>query len=154
MEKSIGENKIHFYFKDVTITLKDRAILKKFIAYLFKKERKELKALNYIFCSDKALLKINQDFLGHDFYTDIITFNFSNSDSPIQGEAYISTDRVIENSRIFQNTRKQELLRVILHGALHLCGYLDKTKKQRVIMRQKEELYLKLWGKFHVKHIY
>src|SRR5580765_7100112 len=130
MEKSIGENKIHFYFKDVTITLKDRTILKKFIAYLFKKERKELKALNYIFCSDRALLKINQDFLGHDFYTDIITFIFSNSDSPIQGEAYISTDRVIENSRIFQNTRKQELLRVILHGALHLCGYLDKTKKQ------------------------
>ena len=154
MEKSIGGNKIHFYFKEVTVSLKDRTLLKNFIADLFKKEKKGLKTLNYIFCSDKTLLKINQDFLGHNFYTDIITFNFSNSGSPIHGEAYISTDRVVENSRIFENTRKQELLRVILHGALHLCGYTDKTKKQKAIMRQKENLYLKLWDKFHVKHTY
>jgi rRNA maturation RNase YbeY len=135
----------------VTITLKDRNILKNFIALLFKKERKKLQMLNYVFCSDKTLLKINQDYLHHDFYTDIITFNLS-SNSKIEGEIYISLDRVRENASIFETTIQQELLRVVLHGALHLCGYQDKTKKQKLIMQNKEEAYLQLWQKFHVKH--
>jgi rRNA maturation RNase YbeY len=153
MEKSIRGNKIHFYFEDVTVQLKDRTRLKSFIASLFKREKKQLNNLNYVFCSDRALLKINQDYLGHDFYTDIISFNFSDAGSPIQGEIYISRDRVVENSRIFQSTLKRELLRVIFHGALHLCGYLDKTKRQKLVMTQREDFYLKLWDKFHVKHI-
>jgi rRNA maturation RNase YbeY len=94
-----------------------------------------------VFCSDRELLKINRTFLKHDFYTDIITFDLSESKT-IQGEIYISVDRVRDNARKLETTFNSELHRVIFHGALHLCGYKDKDKQSRLKMRVREEYYL------------
>ncbi len=115
--------------------------MKKFIESLFKREGRKLGSINYIFCSDKRLLEINQQFLSHDYYTDIITFDLSESDA-VLAEIYISIDRVRDNSKTLGSSLKSELHRVIFHGALHLCGYGDKTKKQEEEMRAKENLYL------------
>jgi len=132
---------IYFFF-ETPVTLRDRTGIKKLIASVFRKEGVKLGSLNYIFCTDKRLLKINQDFLKHDYYTDIITFELSPKGLPIEGEIYISVDRVKENAITEETSFKQELLRVILHGALHLCGYKDKTAAQVTLIRQKEEFYL------------
>jgi probable rRNA maturation factor len=137
--------RFHFLKK---ISLPNRQIVKTTLITLFKKEGKKLGELQYIFVSDARLLEINQQFLQHDFYTDIITFPLSGPRQPVSGEIYISVDRVRENAREFDGTLKEELLRVIFHGALHLCGYKDKTASQQKKMRQMEERYLK---EFHVK---
>jgi rRNA maturation RNase YbeY len=134
---------IRFHFLE-KISLKDRQILKSTLTALFKKEGKKLAELRYIFVSDERLLEINREFLRHDFYTDIITFPLSVPRQPIVGEIYISVDRVKENARDFGSTIKKELHRVILHGALHLCGYGDKTPREEKKMRQMEEKYLHL----------
>ena len=134
--------RFHFLKK---ISLKDRQIIRNTLTTLFKKERKKLAELQYIFVSDDNLLEINQQFLQHDFYTDIITFPLSEPGQPISGEIYISVDRVRENAREFGNSVKKELLRVIFHGALHLCGYKDKTSKDQAIMRRREDAYLRLY---------
>ena len=107
----------------------------------------KLDALRYIFCSDKYLLEINRQYLNHDYYTDIITFNLSNHPEAVQGEIYISIDRVKDNARQFNASFTQELHRVIFHGALHLCGYKDKTAKEEKLMREKEDQYLALYFK-------
>lgn len=135
-------SKIKFQFPAKGNYLKDRTRLKKFILALFDHEGRSLESLNYIFCSDKYLLSINQSFLSHNYYTDIITFELSESKEVVVGEIYISIDRVRVNSRSFSTTIKEELHRVIIHGALHLCGYKDKTKAERLKMREKENLYL------------
>lgn len=132
---------IYFFF-ETRVSLKDRTGIKKLITSVFKKEGVELAGLNYIFCTDKRLLKINQDFLKHDYYTDIITFELSPKGHPIEGEIYISVDRVKENALSLKTSFKKELLRVILHGTLHLCGYKDKTASEIKQIRQKEEFYL------------
>jgi probable rRNA maturation factor len=134
---------IRFHFLE-KISLKDRQILKSTLITLFKKEKKKLAELQYIFCSDGRLLEINRQFLQHDFYTDIITFPLSAPNQPITAEIYISVDRVRENAREFGNSVKKELLRVIFHGALHLCGYKDKTPKEKANMRKQEEVYLRI----------
>jgi len=136
---------ICFFFKDVSYNLRNRKKLKEFISYLFKKEKKNLRVLNYVFCSDEFLLGINQKYLRHDFYTDIITFDISNSKTEISGEVYISLDRMKENSSLFKVTFLQELLRVVLHGALHLSGYSDKRSAEKKLMRQKEDYYLDMF---------
>ena len=102
--------------------------------------------MNYIFCSDEYLLEVNNNFLQHDFYTDIITFDLSLSKtSPTIGEIYISVDRVKENAITHKTSFELELHRVIFHGALHLCGYKDKTKKDALLMRDKEEDCLSMY---------
>lgn len=131
--------RFHFLKK---ISLQNRQILKTTLTTLFKKEGKKLSDLHYIFVSDDQLLEINRQFLQHDFYTDIITFPLSRPRQPIAGEIYISVDRVRENARDFDNSVKNELLRVIFHGALHLCGYRDKTSREKKIMRKMEEKYI------------
>ena len=138
---------IQFNFLE-PISLADRTRLKRFIASLFKKEKKALAGLNYIFCSDEYLLEINRQFLHHDYYTDIITFDLSEANHPINAEIYISVDRVKENAAQFGDSVKRELHRVIFHGALHLCGYGDKTGREEKIMRGKEETYLTLYERF------
>lgn len=95
--------------------------------------------LNYIFCTDRQLLEINRQYLKHDYYTDIITFELSGPTDPIEGEIYISIDRVKENARILKEKLNKELHRVIFHGALHLCGYSDKSKKEILKMRKMED---------------
>jgi rRNA maturation RNase YbeY len=137
---------IYFFF-ETSVTLKDRKGVKKLISSVFRKEGIKLAGLNYIFCTDKRLLGINQDFLKHDYYTDIITFELNPKGQPIEGEIYISIDRIKENAHSLGISLKQELLRVILHGALHLCGYKDKTAAQIKEIRQKEEFYLLTFNK-------
>jgi probable rRNA maturation factor len=128
------------------INLQNRRALKVFIPELFKKEEKVFKSLTYIFCSDEYLLQVNNNFLKHDFYTDIITFDLSESkNSPTIGEIYISVDRVKENAITHKTSLELELHRVIFHGALHLCGYKDKIKKDALLMREKEEDYLSMY---------
>ena len=134
-------SKICFFYQDVKFSLVNRGKLKSFIQTIFKKEGKKLISINYIFCTDRALLKINRQFLNHNFYTDIITFDLSETNS-ILGEIYISIDRVKENSKILGTTFKSELHRVIFHGALHLCGYNDKKMGEKEKMKEKEDSYL------------
>jgi rRNA maturation RNase YbeY len=134
---------IRFHFLQ-KISLRDRQKIKNTLTLLFKKEKKSLAELDYIFVSDNRLLEINRQFLQHDDYTDIITFPLSAPGQPVSGEIYISSDRVRENAVEFGCTIQTELLRVIFHGALHLCGHADKTTPQRAAMRQLEEKYLAL----------
>lgn len=135
--------KVQFYFLDRKPVLKDRTRLKLFIEKLFILEKKKLANLSYIFCSDDHLLGINKDFLKHDFYTDVITFDLSSFKTETEGEVYLSVDRIKDNARQLGVSFTEELHRVIFHGALHLCGYKDKKKEDILLMRKKEEEYLK-----------
>lgn len=137
--------KVKFYYKDIKLSLRERKKLKIFIGSLFSREKIKFLSLNYVFCSDEFLQKINKEFLNHDELTDIITFNMSNSDKLIEGEIYISIDRVKENAFLEKVKIKEELHRVVFHGALHLCGYRDKKKVDIKIMRDKEKEYLDLY---------
>ncbi len=136
-----SKSKVYFFFLQIEPGFKNRTALKGFIEKLFKKEGKKLRSINYIFCSDEDILKINKQYLKHDFYTDIITFDLSESDQ-IVAEVYISTERVRENAKSLGTSFISEIHRVIFHGALHLCGYGDKTKSEKVEMRKREDYYL------------
>ena len=139
---------INFNYLDVSSTsFKNKKRLKAQLVSLFKKEGALVESMDYIFCTDAYLLGINKQFLKHNFYTDIITFNLANKKAPIQGEIYISMERVKENAQIHQTTYKEELHRVMFHGALHLCGYKDKRKSDVLTMRAKEDAYLKRYTK-------
>ena len=135
---------IKFYFKETAISIGNRSNFKKRIMNVFLKENKHCSAVNFIFCTDKFLLSINKEFLGHDDYTDIITFSMNEPNDPISGEIYISVERVSENASKHGTTIKNELQRVIFHGVLHLCGYKDKTKSDKTLMTSKENIYLGL----------
>lgn len=119
--------------------------IKSSIQQLIEQEGFELQHLRYIFCTDEYLLTINQQFLNHDDYTDIITFDLSETAGVIEGEIYISIDRVKENAATFKAPIQTEILRVVYHGALHLCGYGDKTPTQTKVMRSKEDHYIDLF---------
>ena len=135
-------SKVQFNFLTKT-TLAGRAGLKEFIGLIFKEEKKKLSELSYVFCDDEYILEVNRQFLSHDYYTDIITFDLSeNSASAISAEIYISVDTVRSNAVLFHKTFREELHRVVFHGVLHLCGYTDKTKKAQELMREREDYYL------------
>jgi len=139
--------KINFLTGDRKFTFQQKKSTKTFIELMFKKEKKELLQITYVFCSDEFLLKMNNDFLQHDYYTDIITFGLSLKNKPVEAEIYISIDRVKDNAKQLGLLYKTEMLRVLFHGVLHLCGYKDKTKSEILIMRAKEERYLLLFNK-------
>ena len=109
-------------------------------------ENNKLGEINYIFCDDAYLLKINQDYLNHDTFTDIISFDYTIG-KQINGDIYISVERVKENAKQFNTTFQDELHRVMIHGVLHYCGYKDKTEAEKKIMRSKEDYYLSLQNK-------
>ena len=145
---SASEPKVYFFNNGLNPPLRNRNRLKKFLINLFKNEDKKLASINYIFCTDRFLLNANRYYLNHNFYTDILTFNLSdNNRDPIKAEVYISLQRVRENAKRLQTSVNSELLRVIFHGALHLCGYNDSTKKEKDIMNRKEDLYLSQYFK-------
>jgi rRNA maturation RNase YbeY len=121
--------------------LVNRRELKRIVLELFTREKRVIKDLNFIFCDDDFLLGINQEFLQHNDFTDIITFDLSET-SEVKGEIYISIPRILENAMKLEVNRENELHRVIFHGCLHLCGYKDKLKKDMELMRNKEEEYL------------
>ncbi|MEO6357999.1 MAG: rRNA maturation RNase YbeY [Ferruginibacter sp.] len=133
---------VQFFFIDVAVTLNERRRLKQFIKEIFIERKRSLIKLSVIFCSDDYLLTINKNFLQHDYYTDIITFNLSDNSLVIDGEIYISVDRVRENANINTVTITNELHRIIFHGVLHLCGFKDKSKTDRLLMTQKEDATL------------
>jgi probable rRNA maturation factor len=122
--------------------LAERNALKAFIVKMFRKEQTELGEVRFIFCSDPYLLDINRQYLQHDYFTDIITFNLSEKGEPVRGEIYISVDRVKENAKTLGVFFKEEMHRVIFHGILHLCGYKDKKPAEIRQMRAKEDEYL------------
>jgi rRNA maturation RNase YbeY len=138
-----------FHELEVRSKLKEKRRLSAFLDELVRKNLKKTRKvqLNYIFCSDEHLLGINQQFLNHNTYTDIITFDLGEYDDEVVGEIYISVDRVAENAGKFGVPYNDELHRVIFHGALHLCGYKDKNEADRKEMRRKEDLCLKQYFK-------
>ena len=116
------------------------------IQYIIKKEKKELLQLTYIFCSDSYLHQINVEYLDHDTLTDIITFPYTEPPL-VEGDIFISIDRVKENALKYDVSFEDELHRVIIHGVLHLCDYPDKTEEEARVMRKKEEEALEIWDK-------
>ncbi len=167
---------VRFYCADIKFSLRNRSALKKFIEkqirktpnFQISKFPNSRINLSFVFCSDEYLLNINRQFLKHDYYTDIITFPLNETKEHIEAEIYISVERVRENALKFtdngqrttavkskiQNPKskmeqdfRQELLRVMFHGVLHLLGYKDKTRANKLEMRKMEEAWLKLFGK-------
>jgi rRNA maturation RNase YbeY len=138
---------VFFHIADLNYRLQKKTALKQLLEDLFRKEGKRLEGLSIVFCSDDYLLSMNRQFLQHDYYTDILTFDVSEPGGPVSGELYISVDRVRDNAHGLGVSAVEEMRRVIIHGSLHLCGYKDKLKKQQLLMRQKEERYLRLLHK-------
>jgi probable rRNA maturation factor len=138
-----------FYEQDVNARLKDRRKLSAFLDDLVYKHLADIKkiSLTYIFCSDEHLLQINKEFLKHNTYTDIVTFDLSEGENDLTGEMYISIDRIAENAEKFGVSYQHELHRVIFHGTLHLCGFGDKKEADKHEMRKQEDKCLKQYFK-------
>jgi rRNA maturation RNase YbeY len=135
---------IQFFSEDIKFTLKNKGVIRNWISNTIKREGfKKIGELSFIFCSDDYLLSINQQYLNHNTYTDIITFDNSENEVTISGDIFISIPRIRENASLFKTNESNELQRVIIHGVLHLCGYLDESKDEKDIMTQKENFYLK-----------
>lgn len=137
------EAPIQFHFEDIRFPLSDPALLQRWIEKVIEKEQCQLYALNFIFCTDSYLHQINVQYLGHDTLTDIITFPYQEPPS-IEGDIFISLERVRENAHEFDVTVEAELRRVIIHGVLHLCGYPDKAPDEKRLMTKKEDAALEL----------
>jgi probable rRNA maturation factor len=133
---------IAFHEEDISYKLKNKTAVRKWITDAITAEGYKLSDLNYIFCTDAYLLQINQQYLDHDTYTDIITFDNSDKEGVIAGDIFISIDRIRENADTYGVTEQQELHRVLIHGTLHLLGYKDKSSSDKKIMTQKEDFYL------------
>ncbi len=138
-------NTIRFHYLVGKFYFRNRNSLKSFLVSQLRKEKKLVDAINIVFCSDKYLLEINQSYLQHDLYTDIITFELSPIQSPLVSDIYISIDRVRENAKKYRVSFNKELHRVIFHGHLHLCGFQDKTAASQQIMEEKEQEWLALY---------
>ena len=133
---------IHFFTEGVSFNLKHKILVRKWLKNTIEAEGYKLKEMNFVFCSDNYLLTINREYLRHDTLTDIITFDNSEKEFAIFGDIFISIERVRENARIFTVSEKDELLRVMVHGTLHLLGYTDKGKTAKTLMTAKENYYL------------
>ncbi|WP_226389746.1 rRNA maturation RNase YbeY [Penaeicola halotolerans] len=129
---------IHFFTEDIKFDLKNKRSKKSWIKSIAEEEGYKIAEINYVFCSDDYLLDININYLDHDTYTDIITFDNSESEKIIESDIYISIDRVRENAKTHDIPFEDELDRVLIHGVLHLCGYKDKTEEEEINMRLKE----------------
>ncbi len=140
---------ITFQNEAVKFSLKNKSGLKTWISSTIEGKKKKAGDISFVFCTDEFLLEMNKEYLNHDTYTDIITFDYSKDGKglPIEGDIFISIDRVKENAGKFSKTFEQELHRVIIHGVLHLLGYKDKTKSAKEEMRKQEDLCLKALGK-------
>lgn len=137
------ESGINFFSEDIDFDLENETEICDWIINCVKKENKKEGELSFIFSSDDYLLKINKEYLDHDFYTDIITFDYRDEDT-ISGDIFISIDRVKENAQSLSIPFIDELHRVLIHGVLHIIGYKDKSSEEESIMRAKEDFYLSL----------
>lgn len=136
---------IQYFNNEVDFDLKSKLLIRRWIKIVAEQYNKRCKDINIIFCSDPALLEINKQFLGHDYYTDIITFDYCEGDK-LSGELYISIDTVRANAVEYEQTFETELHRVIIHGILHLIGFDDHQENDIIQMRRGEEEALKLLG--------
>lgn len=134
---------VRFFTEDISFKLEKPRNRTAWIKRVVERERSILGEINYIFCSDKYLLRLNQQYLNHNTYTDIITFDLS-PDKTLTGDIYISIDRVYENATLLNIPEQDELDRVMIHGVLHLIGYSDKNLAEKAKMRKKEEACLSL----------
>ena len=133
---------IRFFNEDTAYKLAQKPRIRQWLTAQAMQEGVKLRELNYILCSDEYLLQINRDHLNHDYYTDIITFDNGETEGVIEGDIFISVERVDDNWRIQQTDFLSELRRVMAHGLLHLCGYGDKTPAEQQAMRAKEDDWL------------
>ena len=133
---------ISFFTESVTYNLPQKIKVRKWIISTIEKEGFKLQELNFIFCSDEYLLGINQQYLNHNTYTDIITFDNSDVEKMIVSDIFISIERVKENAETYKTTVFDEVCRIMIHGTLHLLGYKDKGKAAKTLMTQKENEYL------------
>lgn len=134
---------IRYYQKDISFNLESKLIIKKWIKTIIEQNEKRCKDINIIFCSDPSILEINNQFLGHDYYTDIITFDYCEG-RDISGELYISIDTVKANAEEYEQPFETELHRVIIHGILHLLGWDDHCEEDIAQMRAAEDSALAL----------
>lgn len=137
---------IDFNFEDIEFKLPDNSLLRNWIEYTIRNENKELGNISYIFCSDEYLWNMNKQYLNHDYYTDIITFDYVKDDI-ISGDLFISYDRISDNAEKFKVLRETELLRVMIHGVLHLIGYDDVTDELEKEIHKKEDFYIDIFEK-------
>lgn len=131
---------INYFFEEITPIIIDKTITE-WLENLILLEEKKLGKIQYIFCNDEYLLNMNKEYLQHDFYTDIITFDYVKG-KKISGDIFVSLQRIYDNTVVFSKDETQELKRVLAHGLLHLCGYKDKTKEEQKLMTEKENFYL------------
>lgn len=138
---------ISFLTENIKMPKLDRKAVRAWIAAVAASyDGRKVGNLNYIFCNDDRILEVNKEFLGHDYFTDIITFDYSEP-GVVSGDMYISVDTVLTNSEKFHTLYEKELLRVIIHGVLHLCGINDKGRGERAVMEAAEERALDMWYK-------
>ena len=133
--------RICFQTQDINLVVKEKNKVRQWIVDAIKNEGKKTGDITYIFCSDEYLLTMNQQYLQHDDYTDVITFDYTEGDR-VSGDIFISFERVLDNSIQLKTTPEDELHRVMIHGVMHLCGYKDKQPKERANMTVKENQYL------------
>ena len=137
--------KINFIYKaNIKLSKEFKSKLKNIVKYIAVKEDKKIGLLNLVYCTDEIIKDYNKEYLDHDFATDIITFHDINENGETEGELLMSADTIKENAGRFKTLSDEELMRVVIHGVLHLCGYKDNTKKQKDLMRSKENKYLKI----------
>ena len=134
---------ISFQVQDIQFTLKNKQAIRQWIGTVAANEGYSIAPINYIFCSDGNLPEMNNQFLNHNYFTDIITFDYTEG-KRLSGDIFISIDRVADNAKTYKTTFEVELHRVIIHGVLHLMGYKDKTPADEKKMRSKENSALKL----------
>ncbi|UBB89002.1 rRNA maturation RNase YbeY [Candidatus Kaistella beijingensis] len=135
---------IQFFFENIDEIPISTATIS-WLEDVIKTENKKLGEINYIFCDDEYLLKVNQDFLDHDYYTDIITFDYVKGKT-ISGDIFVSLPRISDNAKTLVRDFNSEFHRVLAHGILHLMGYKDKTEEEITVMRQKEDFYLNVFA--------
>ena len=135
----------NFFFETKNLKIKNKKKVRSLVKSLCLKENKKLGFINCVFCSDEYLKGVNKKYLKHDYYTDIITFDHKEKEDNVEGDLYISLERIKENAKNFGVKTEEELIRVIIHGLLHLIGYKDKSKKEKMIMTQKENKYISLY---------
>ena len=133
---------IRFFNEDVSFKLLQKQVTRLWLKQQAKREGYSVGELNFIFCSDEHILQVNKEYLQHDYYTDIITFDNSEKTGKLEGDIFISVERVADNASQVGTLPEQEMRRVLAHGLLHLCGYKDKTKEEATRMRLKEEEWL------------
>lgn len=146
-EDLLSEALVSFHSEDINFQLKQETSIQQWIDAVIEHQNANLIGLNYIFCSDAYLHNINLEYLNHDTLTDIITFPYL-TPPDVEGDIFISIDRVRENADTFKVSFEQELRRVIIHGVLHLCGQADKTDEEATQMRRKEEEALAMYAQY------